>query len=92
MIVQGDLCAWLVRTTGTHTGDGLGFPATGRTFRTVSANVGRLRNGLAVEHWAEQGIFPMLTQIGVLPAPAPAGAVPSPRAATSASPAGARPA
>ena len=24
VIVQGDLCAWLVRTTGTHTGDGLG--------------------------------------------------------------------
>jgi predicted SnoaL-like aldol condensation-catalyzing enzyme len=25
---EGDLAGWLVRTTGTHTGDGLGFPAT----------------------------------------------------------------
>jgi ketosteroid isomerase-like protein/predicted ester cyclase len=76
VISQGDLCAWLVRTTGTHTGDGLGFPATGRRFETVSANVGRLRDGQAVEHWAEQGMFPMLVQLGVLPAP---GAVPAPR-------------
>lgn len=81
VVVQGDLVAWLVRATGTHTGDGLGFPATGRRFATVSANVGRMRDGQAVEHWAEQGMFPMLTQLGVLPVPSPA--VPSPRTATS---------
>ena len=79
VIAQGDLCAWLVRTTGTHTGEGLGFPATGRRFETVSANLGRFRDGLAAEHWAEQGMFPMLVQLGVLPAPA--AAVPSPRTA-----------
>jgi predicted ester cyclase len=26
---DGDLAGWLVRTTGTHTGGGLGFPASG---------------------------------------------------------------
>ena len=83
VIVDGDLCAWLVRTTGTHTGSGLGFPATGRRFQTVSANIGRFRDGRAVEHWAEQGMFPMLAQIGVIPMPAPA--VPSPRASMSGS-------
>lgn len=79
VIVQGDLCAWLVRATGTHTGDGLGFPATGRRFETVSANIGRFRDGRAVEHWSEQGMFPMLTQLGVLPAPGTPEAVPAPR-------------
>jgi ketosteroid isomerase-like protein/predicted ester cyclase len=83
VIAQGDLCAWLVRTTGTHTGDGLGFPATGRRFETVSANIGRFRDGRAVEHWAEQGMFPMLTQIGVIPMPGQA--VPSPRTSMSGS-------
>jgi len=73
VIRQGDLCAWLVRTSGTHTGDGLGFPATGQRFETVSANIGRLRNGTAVEHWSEQGLFPMLAQLGVIPVPEPAG-------------------
>ena len=69
IIVSGDDVAWLVRTTGTHTGDGLGFPATGKSFETVSANIGRMRDGKAVEHWAEQGMFPMLVQIGVIPVP-----------------------
>ncbi|MDQ1736055.1 MAG: hypothetical protein QOH56_2306 [Pseudonocardiales bacterium] len=69
IIVDGDQVAWLVRTTGTHTGDGLGFPATGKSFETVSANIGRLRDGQAVEHWAEQGMFPFLVQIGVISAP-----------------------
>jgi predicted ester cyclase len=72
VIADGDLCAWLVTTTGTHTGDGLGFPATGKTFTTQSANLGVFRDGKAVEHWAEQGMFPMLLQLGVLPAPVPA--------------------
>src|SRR4051794_11495154 len=38
VLVDGDLAAWLVHTTGTHTGEGLGFPATGKHFETTSAN------------------------------------------------------
>lgn len=64
---DGDLLGWVVHTTGTHTGDQLGFPATGKSFETLSANVGRMRDGQAVEHWAEQGMFPMLMQLGVIP-------------------------
>ena len=70
VIVDGDDAAWLVRTTGTHTGDGLGFPATGKHFETVSANIGHFRDGRAAEHWSEQGMLPMLMQIGIMPAPA----------------------
>ena len=66
---EGDLVGWLVRTTGTHTGDDLGFPATGKRFETVSANIGRLRDGKAAEHWSEQGMLPMLAQLGILPVP-----------------------
>jgi predicted SnoaL-like aldol condensation-catalyzing enzyme len=71
VIVEGDLAAWTVHTTGTHTGDGLGFPATGKRFETVSANIGRITDGRAHEHWAEQGMFPMLVQLGIIPVPAP---------------------
>ena len=67
IFVQGDLAGWIVRTTGTHTGDGLGFPATGKPFETVSANIGRFRNGKAAEHWSEQGMLSMLMQLGLLP-------------------------
>jgi len=69
VVTDGEYAGWLVRTTGTHTGDSLGFPATGKRFETVSANLGRLRNGQAIEHWSEQGMLPMLVQLGVLPAP-----------------------
>ena len=72
LFVDGDLAGWIVRTTGTHTGDGLGFPATGKRFETVSPNIGRIRDGRAAEHWAEQGMFPMLVQIGMIPMPSPA--------------------
>ena len=72
IIVDGDRAAWVVRTTGTHTGDELGFPATGKSFETVSPNMGVLRDGKAAEHWAEQGMFSMLVQIGIIPMPAPA--------------------
>ena len=69
VLVEGDLAGWTVRTTGTHTGDGLGFPATGKSFATVSANIGRFRDGLAAEHWSEQGMLPMLMQIGMFAPP-----------------------
>ena len=72
VIEDGDTVAWLVHTTGTHTGDGLGFPATGKRFETTSANLGRLENGLAVEHWSEQGMLPMLLQLGIVQPPVPA--------------------
>ena len=71
VVTDGELAGWLVRTTGTHTGDGLGFPVTGKPFETVSANLGRLRDGQAVEHWSEQGMLPMLVQLDLLPLPTP---------------------
>ena len=58
------------RLAGTHTGEGLGFPATGKACETVSANIGRFRGELAAEHWSEQGMLPMLMQLGLMPAPA----------------------
>ena len=71
VVTDGDLVGWLVRATGTHTGDGLGFPATGKPFETVSANLGRLRDGMAAEHWSEQGMLPMLVQLDLIPLPSP---------------------
>jgi predicted ester cyclase len=69
VVADGDLVGWVVHTTGTHTGDELGFPATGKSFTTLTAKIGRFRDGIAVEHWAEQGCFPMLIQLGVIPIP-----------------------
>lgn len=67
VIVEGDNAAWLLRVTGKHTGDTLGFPATGKTIDVVSPNLGRMRDGKAVEHWSEQGLLETLQQLGVIP-------------------------
>lgn len=75
LIEEGDTVGWVVRTTGTHTGDALGFPATGKRFETVSANIGVVRNGKAAEHWSEQGMLAMLQQLGVVPQMGPPQAV-----------------
>jgi predicted SnoaL-like aldol condensation-catalyzing enzyme len=66
---SGDMVGWVVHTTGTHTGDDLGIPGSGKPFDTYSANIGRLENGKAVEHWAEQGMLASLIQWGVIQLP-----------------------
>lgn len=69
---SGEMAAWNVRVTGTHTGEMMGIPATGRAFEYVTPNIGRFSAGKAAEHWADQGMFQFLTQIGALGQPAPA--------------------
>ena len=68
---SGDLAAWNIRVTGTFTGEMMGMPPTGKSFEYVTPNIGRFNaEGKAVEHWADQGMFQFLTQVGAIPAPA----------------------
>jgi predicted ester cyclase len=67
----GDMAAWNVRVTGTHAGSMMGIAPTGRTFEYVTPNIARFAGTKPIEHWADQGMFQFLTQIGVLePQPA----------------------
>jgi predicted ester cyclase len=72
---DGENVAWLVRTTGTHTGEMMGIPPSGQRIDLVSPNIARVRGGRAVEHWADQSMFQFMQQIGAIPQPdaAPAG-------------------
>jgi steroid delta-isomerase-like uncharacterized protein len=47
----GDKVAVRLRFRGTHSGDFLGMPATGRTIEYVSHEFYRLAGGLVVEEW-----------------------------------------
>lgn len=69
---SGEMAAWNVHVTGTHTREMMGIPATGRSLEYVTPNIGRFANGKAAERWADQGMFHFLTQIGALEQPAPA--------------------
>jgi predicted ester cyclase len=40
---SGEMAAWNVHVTGTHAGEMMGIPATGRSFEYVTPNIGALR-------------------------------------------------
>jgi steroid delta-isomerase-like uncharacterized protein len=74
LTVDGDVVSLYGWWSGTHEGDFLGIPATGRSFRAPSADFIRFRDGLAVEHW---GVFDsglMMQQLGIVPSMAAVGA------------------
>jgi Voltage gated chloride channel/SnoaL-like polyketide cyclase len=55
--------------TGTHTGDLMGMPATGKRIRVEAVDIGRVDDGQAAERWGGLNMYALLTQLGVIPAP-----------------------
>jgi steroid delta-isomerase-like uncharacterized protein len=72
MIAEGDRVAtrWTLR--GTHAGEFLGIPPTGKQVTVTGINVLRFANGQIVECWETWDRFGMMQQLGVIPAPEPA--------------------
>ena len=54
---------------GTHTGELLGIPATGREVEIVVMDVVRVAGGRIVEHWGLVDRLGLLQQLGALPEP-----------------------
>ncbi len=54
---------------GTHTGELLGIPATGREVEVVVMDVVRVTGGRIVEHWGLVDPLGLLQQLGALPEP-----------------------
>ncbi len=65
----GDRVARRVRFTGTHAGAMMGIPPTGKRVSVTSISIFRIADGKVAEEWAENDIFGMLQQLGVIPAP-----------------------
>lgn len=57
------------RYEGTHTGNFLGYPATGRPFAMRSIDIWRVENGRFVEHWDELNTLDVFIQVGAVPPP-----------------------
>lgn len=58
--------------TGTHKGDFMGMPATGKTFAAEGWALDRIVDGKIVEHRAMDDVMAMMQQLGMLPAGPPA--------------------
>jgi len=67
MIAEGDRVAARVTMTGTHEGEFMGMPATGKQIRVSSIDIGRFENGKGVEHWGATDTMAMMQQLGALP-------------------------
>ena len=61
---DGDRVAMRLATRGTHTGEFMGMPPTGRTFAIESIHIYRIENGRVAEHWAKRDDVGLAQQIG----------------------------
>ena len=73
VLVSGDKVVARVRATGTHEGEFMGMPATGKSVDVQLIDIIRFGDdGLAHEHWGVFDALAMMQQLGAIPAPAPA--------------------
>jgi steroid delta-isomerase-like uncharacterized protein len=67
LVVSGDRVVGRFTYRGTHTGDLLGIPASGKPVEMRSIDIWRVRDGLFVEHWDELNLMQVFQQVGALP-------------------------
>jgi predicted ester cyclase len=72
MIAEGDLVTVRATVRGTHQGDLMGIPPTGKQVEMPLIIIYRVADGKIVEHWMVADQLGMMQQLGVIPAPAPA--------------------
>jgi steroid delta-isomerase-like uncharacterized protein len=72
VLVSGDRAVARVRATGTHQGEFLGMPATGRSVDVQLIDITRFGDdGLAREHWGVFDALAMMQQLGAFPRSSP---------------------
>jgi len=71
LLTDGDRFASRTTITGTHTGDLMGMPATGKRISIQAVDIGRIDHGQAQERWGGLDMYALLTQLGVIPASQP---------------------
>lgn len=73
LIVEGDRVAVRATMSGTHQGEFLGMPATGRRFSVIAVDILRIVDEeRAAEHWGVTDVMSLMQQLGAIPAQTPA--------------------
>jgi steroid delta-isomerase-like uncharacterized protein len=67
VIAAGDKVVGRITWSGTHRGDFLGIPPTGKAFTVSHIQIYRFAGGKMVEHWAVRDDLGMLRQLGLVP-------------------------
>ena len=71
LVAEGNRVAWSVRAVGTHEGDFMGIPGTGRKVDFDSLNIAEFRDGRAHHHKMLMDLPALLQQLGVAGPPTP---------------------
>ena len=66
-VAEGDLVVGRITLSGTHRGEFMGVPATGRSFSVQHLHMYRVTDGKVSEHWACRDDLGQLAQLGLLP-------------------------
>jgi len=65
VIAEGDKGVVRASLTGTHQGDFMGVPATGKTVSVTVIDIVRVTGGKVAEHWGATDMGAMMEQLGV---------------------------
>jgi predicted ester cyclase len=68
LTAEGDLVSYRATESGTHKGEFLKIPPTGKGATWTEIQFFRIANGLVVEHWVDVDIFGWFQQLGIIPA------------------------
>jgi predicted ester cyclase len=68
-LAEGDKVTTRWTATGTHTGELMGIPATGKAVTVTGFDITRYSGGKSVEHWGQFDQMGMMQQLGVIPTP-----------------------
>ncbi len=69
MIAEGDKVAVRGVIRGTHQGELMGIPPTGKQVMVTLMDINRIEGGHLVERWGEADMLGLLQQLGGVPAP-----------------------
>ncbi len=69
LIAEGDEVVLHMTWTGTHEGEFMGIPPTGKSISINVIDILGMAEGKCVEHWGVMDSMAMMQQLGVVPAP-----------------------
>ncbi len=69
MVAEGDKVVVRMTWSGTHKGEFMGIPASGKLVSIGVIDIIRVNKGKLVEHWGQMDSMGMMQQLGVMPAP-----------------------
>ena len=67
MVAEGDMVVYWETWTGTHKGDFMGIPPTGKTVFMTNATTFRVANGKFAEAWVVLDAMNLMQQLGAIP-------------------------